>query len=81
MLACTALGSRLQAAFRLVVLLVATVVGLAAAGCTLTPTYDYLMLVQQWPVTDCTTSPLCNPTDEYFTIHGRGHSVVTVAPS
>ena len=49
---------------------VAAVVGFAAAGCTVTPTYDYVMLVQQWPVVDCTTAPACLPTDQYFTVHG-----------
>ena len=53
-----------------VVVAVAAVVGVAAAGCTVTPTYDYVMLVQQWPVVDCTTAPACLPTDQYFTVHG-----------
>jgi hypothetical protein len=42
----------------------------ASAGCTNSSDFDYLMLVQQWPVVDCTTAPACVPTDAYFTVHG-----------
>lgn len=45
-------------------------VQLASAGCTNSTDWDYLTLVQQWPVVDCANPAACNPTDQYFTIHG-----------
>lgn len=58
--------------FRLVQALAALSFAAVASACTSQSTWDYLMLVMQWPPTECMSQNYgCSTYSQFFTLHGK----------